>query len=298
MRTISEHGYTTYPRRFDAYKWYKPLIVGALFSIFLIICLFAIDPITKMLFGATVGMESYDNWDYYTAAGAFNSTAQAIAPMLALLLAALIVKDRPISSYFSSMGGWRWNVFLKTFAIGLILVGLPIAIDNLMKGYSGTINFTVGGFIIFTLLAPLQGVGEEMLFRGYIMQTASSWFKLPVAGILVQIAVFAAVHPYNMIGVIEIAISALMYALVCVYTKGLEAGSAMHIINNMTLMYFAGFGFGSITSEETISGLLLDCCTKVAFFLFVLIADKKLHWFDTMKYDDVAKFNSKRNKTR
>ncbi len=32
-----------------------------------------------------------------------------------LLLAARIVKDRPLSSFFSSMGGWRWKVFLNTF---------------------------------------------------------------------------------------------------------------------------------------------------------------------------------------
>lgn len=294
MRTVSEHGFTTYPRRFNAYKWYKPLIVGALFLVFLMVCLFAIEPLTKALFGVTVSSDGYDGWDYYTAGGAFNTTAQAVAPMLCLIIAALIVKDRPISSYFSSMGGWRWGVFLKTFAVGLVLVGIPIAISCLMKGYSGTIYFTVGGFIIFTLLAPLQGIAEELTFRGYIMQTVSSWFKLPVAGIIVQIAIFAAIHPYNMIGVIEIAISALMYALVCVWSKGLEAGSAMHIINNMTLMYLAGFGFGSITSEETIAGLMLDVCTKAAFFLFILIADKKLHWFDTVKYDDVEKFNAKR----
>ena len=293
MRTVSEHGFTTYPRRFDAYRWYKPLLVGALFCVFLMVCLFAIEPITKMLFGVTVSSDGYDGWDYYTAGGAFNTTAQAVAPMLCLLLAALIVKDRPISTYFSSMGGWRWDVFLKTFAVGLVLVGLPIAVSNLIKGYSGTISFTVGGFIIFTLLAPLQGVAEELTFRGYIMQTVSSWFKLPVAGIIVQIVIFTVIHPYNIIGVVEIAISALMYALVCVFTRGLEAGSAMHIINNMTLMYFTGFGFGTITSEETISGLVLDCACKIAFFLFVLIADRKLHWFDKVKYDDVEKFNAK-----
>lgn len=291
MRTVSEHGYTTYPRRFNAYRWYKPLFVGALFCVFMIVGFIAVSLITKLLFGTAGGAEGYDDWDFYTEGGAFSSTIQAIVPMLCLILAALIVKDRPISSYFSSMGGWRWDVFLKTFAVGLVLVGIPIAISCLMKGYSGTVHFTIGGFIIFTILAPLQGVAEELTFRGYIMQTVSSWCRIPAVGIIVQVALFTAVHPYNMIGVIEIAVSALMYALVCVCTKGLEAGSAMHIINNLTLMELAGFGFGEITADETISGLVLDCCTKVVFFLFILFADRKLHWFDKVKYDDVAKFN-------
>lgn len=32
------------------------------------------------------------------------------------------------------------------------------------------------------------------------------------------------------------------------------------------------------------------------FFGFILFADKKLHWFDQVKKDDVAIFNAKKNK--
>ena len=294
MRTITEHGYTTYPRRFVSYAWYKPLIVGVLFFVFAFICSVAIDPITKLIFGATGSSTGYDDMDFYTAAGAFNSTVEAVLPVMGLVIAALIVRDRPLSSYFSSMGGWRWGVFMKTFAVGLILVGVPVAAFCLMHGNSGVISFTIGGFIILTLLGPLQGVAEELMFRGYIMQTVSSWFKVPVIGIIVQIAVFAAVHPYNFIGVVDMVIAALLYALVCVYTRGLEAGSAMHIINNMTTIYLAGFGFGSITAEMTVTEMVFECGAKVLFFMFILFAAKRLHWFDEVKRDDVAAFNAKR----
>lgn len=36
--------------------------------------------------------------------------------------------------------------------------------------------------------------------------------KLPVAGIIVQVVIFTAVHPYNIIGRVEIAASAILYA--------------------------------------------------------------------------------------
>ncbi len=145
MRTISEHGYITYPRRFDAYRWYKPIIVGLLFFVFVFICAVAIGPVTKLLFGASGSSTGYDDMDLYTAAGAFNAIGQAVLPALGLVIAALIVKDRPLSSYFSSMGGWRWGVFLKTFAVGLPLVGIPVAAFCLMQGNSGDIRFSVGG---------------------------------------------------------------------------------------------------------------------------------------------------------
>ena len=32
MNAFTEHEYTTYPRRFNGYKWYKPLLVGLLFG--------------------------------------------------------------------------------------------------------------------------------------------------------------------------------------------------------------------------------------------------------------------------
>ena len=297
MKIGTEHEYTTYPRRFDGYRWYKPLLVGILFVLFtFILNVFGIELITKAVFGTAVQSTGYDDMDFYSTAGAFKESASAASIIPCLLLAALIVGDRPISSYFSSMGGWRWRVFLKTFAVGLVIVGIPTAISCLLKGRTGVIRFTLGGFIFLTLLAPFQGVAEELTYRSYLMQTVSSWFKLPVVGLIVQVIAFSAVHPYNILGIINIAFAAIMYALVCVYTRGLEAGSALHIIGNMTEIYLAGFGIGAITSEQTVLEMAFGIFIKILFFLFVLYADKKLHWFDEVKCDDVAKFNEKKKK--
>ena len=90
MRAVTEHDYATYPRRFNAYKWYKSLLVGLLFLIF----------------------------------------AAIVIPCL--FFAALIVRDRPVSSYFSSMGGWRWKAFLKTFAVAFVILGIPTVVYHLV----------------------------------------------------------------------------------------------------------------------------------------------------------------------
>ena len=37
MRGVTEHGYTTYPRRFEGYAWYKPLLVGLVFAVLYLI---------------------------------------------------------------------------------------------------------------------------------------------------------------------------------------------------------------------------------------------------------------------
>ena len=54
----------------------------------------------------------------------------------------------------------------------------------------------------------------------------------------------------------------------------------------------AGFGYTLITAEQTIPDTVFNLTVKILFFLFILYADKKLHWFDEVKYDDVALFNS------
>ena len=296
MKNDDEHNYALYPRRFDAYRWYKPILVGLLYALITIVVTFGIEIATKFLFSATVSSTGYDDMDFFTAAGAFNNGAAAAAVVPCLLLAALIVRDRPLSSYFSSLGGWRWKVLFKTFIAGFVIVGVPSILWFLLQGKTGDVKFTTAGLILISLFIPLQGLGEELLFRGYITQTVSSWFKLTIVGVIVQILIFTVIHPYNIIGVISIAVSALIYALTCLYSKGLESPTVLHFFNNATEIYMAGFGYGLITSEQTVPETVFRLVLKVLFFLFILYADRKLHWFDDVKRDDVAQFNARRKR--
>ena len=81
MKTVSEHGYATYPRRFDGYKWYKPLLVGLLYAVFSIISMIVIELITKLLLSASVSSTGYDDMDFFTTAGAFYNGAAASVAM-------------------------------------------------------------------------------------------------------------------------------------------------------------------------------------------------------------------------
>ena len=293
MNKISEHEYTTYPRRFKSYRWYKPLLVALLTGVIVIIGGFLISFLAKAVFGFTSDASGYDGMDFYTAGGAFYNGAQAAIMVPAIMIATLIVRDRPISSYFSSMGGWRWKVFLKTLAAAFVILGIPTIIWYLTRGRLSDTRFTLGGFLLLALFIPFQGIGEEMQYRGFFTQTVSSWFMVPIAGIIAQIVFFTVVHPYNIVGIIEIAVSAVIYALTCVITKGLEAPSALHIINNVTEIFMAGFGYGIITSEQNIPNIAVNLVLKILFFAFIIYANKKLHWFHEVQRNDVAEFDAR-----
>ena len=64
----------------------------------------------------------------------------------------------------------------------------------------------------------------------------------------------------------------------------------------MSEIYMSGIGFGNITVEQTISEVVFNLFFKILFSLFIIYADKRLHWFDEVKCDDVTAFNDKRKK--
>ena len=125
------------------------------------------------------------------------------------------------------------------------------------------------------------------------MQTVSCWTGLPVIGLIAQTIVFAVVHPYNLTGVVYIAASAVIYGIVCICSKGIETSSALHILNNLIELIMGGLGFGKLAAEQTLSSTLTVIILKLLFLAFIIYADKKLHRFDEVRYDDIGPFNAK-----
>ena len=125
------------------------------------------------------------------------------------------------------------------------------------------------------------------------MTMFGAWIKFPIIPILLQTILFAAVHPYNIIGVISVALMGVVLGICAYITNGLEASCALHIINNMMAFYFTGFGFEGLTSNVQIGDLISDIIICGLYLAFIIFADKKLGWFNRIKRDDVAIFNAK-----
>lgn len=298
-REIKEHAYATYPRRFTGYKWYKPIVFCLMFAAAYAVLATGVSFAAVLTSGdynalreAVLG--GYDTMDVYTAPGAILSLGSLAIIIPSIFIASIVYGDRPFSSYSSSRGGWNWKIFIRTFAAALGICGIPVAVYHLSQHVNGVNRFTVAGFICLTILGPLQCVAEEYLFRGIIIQTVGSWFKLTSVAVLVEVIVFASMHPYNLIGVIAIAVSGVCFGLSAVITKGLEAGAALHIVNNMTIFYMAGFGYAEIKTDADVPGLIVDTLINIAYVVFLFVIDKKFHWFDEVKKDDVAIYNEKK----
>lgn len=296
MRPVPEHEYPTYSRRFISYRWFKPLLAGLLFAV-----LYLGSTVAIVLLGALNqgGLESvmkiagsYDQMDVSSAPGILlNLGSLAIAiPLLALT--ALIVRDRPFSSYSSARGGWDWSVFGRMMLLALLVCGVPNLVWILLDHGPLNNQFTIATFLLLTVMGPLQCIAEEYMFRGLLMQTFGGWFRIPVIAVVLQALIFMAMHPYNLTGKLTILATGCMMGLMAWISRGIEASSAIHIVNNMVAFYADGLGLGAIGSEVSSLDLVVTLIID-AIYVAVLLVLRKKGFFDRIKRDDAAEFNAK-----
>ena len=303
-----EHSYPVYGRQFKSYKWYKPLIVAVLFFIFYI--LFALILVAaaslasshattpdEFIFTLTRLLDiSYDNMDLANMWQTVVNLGSVAVMIPSLWLASAIVRDRPFSSYSSSRGGWSGKVFWRVLPIAILCISVPAAVDELFVHHhinDFQMRFTLLSFAVVTLLGPVQCIAEEYVFRGLLMQTLGSWFRLPVIAVVLQSVVFALMHPYNDIGKIGILVSGMVFALTAWMGRGIEISSAYHIANNMAIFYMQGLNVSTISSESTLRDLIFETVCAAVFVLAIFIISKKTDWFSRIKKEDAAVWNGK-----
>ena len=302
-----EHSYAVYGRQFKSYRWFKPVIVGVLFVIFYIIfaAILSVTVVFTASHGApgsfrdmlsTIFASGYDNMDLANAWQSVVSLGSVAIMIPALWLASAIVRDRPFSSYSSSRGGWSGKVFWKTLPIAMVCISVPAVIDSLFVEHgidNYRMGFTLASFAVVTVLGPLQCIAEEYVFRGLLMQTLGSWFRLPVIAVLIQSGIFVTMHPYNTVGKISIFVSGTVFAVCALIGRGIEVSSAYHIANNMAVFYMQGLNVAVISSESTVQDLILESVCAAVFVLLMFTISKKTNWFNEIKKDDAAAWNAK-----
>ena len=275
--------YVTFGKTFEKYKWYKPILVfvigliiyGVLQGIILMVCsgIYGMDKVNLILSG---GYDVIDTSDV----GFYVSYISVIIFAPALYISSRIVKDRPFSSYSSSRGGWNWKIYFKCLIIPFIIYLIVMIGTILSNGKIQNTTITILPLIMGLILIPLQCIAEEHLFRGLIMQTLGSWFNIPILAIIVQSIIFAMVHPYNIVGVIDIVISGLVFGFLAWKTNGLESASALHTINNLMGFYTVALGFDILQSNITNKDFIISIVCALISAILIYYIGTKYEWFN------------------
>jgi membrane protease YdiL (CAAX protease family) len=179
--------------------------------------------------------------------------------------------------------GIRWRFFFACLGLSVVAIIAQITVGvflpddpNDLGGSANPITGTLIAMAVVVLLTtPLQAMGEEYLFRGYLIQAVGSLTRRPWIAIVVSAFLFALAHGVQNAPLFIDRFTFGVLAAYLVYrTGGLEAGIALHIWNNLVAFGFALF-IGNITetlkvTEVSWSNLPLTITQNGVYLLLVL----------------------------
>ena len=179
---------------------------------------------------------------------AFLSTVIPVIP--AIFIARLITNFKPLGLIHSIAGRMRWSYLSVFLGFGFLIFGLYFvgfaALDGSLTTQNSVHPLNSGMFwlyiVLILLIVPFQCYAEELLFRGYLMQTLGRWLKNPAWAIILPAPIFMVLHGYGLWGLLSVLTMALIAGFLCWYTGGLEAGIGLHIANNVSIFIFGLLG--------------------------------------------------------
>jgi membrane protease YdiL (CAAX protease family) len=160
---------------------------------------------------------------------------------------------------------WRW--FAVCLGLSMVALVSTILVSLLIPeqaggDISGRLNdFTTTTrdyLLVVLLLTPLQAAGEEYFFRGYLTQAIGGFFASPKLSAVLAVGVpsllFALAHGAQDAPIFfdRFAFGVVAGVLV-ILTGGLEAGIAMHVLNNW-LAFGIALAFGDMDSALNPTG--------------------------------------------
>jgi membrane protease YdiL (CAAX protease family) len=187
--------------------------------------------------------------------------------------------------------GMRWKFFLACLGLSVVALAAQVAVAAFLpagategQATSGPVNHLGGTALAFALVilftTPLQAMGEEYVFRGYLMQAFGSLFNTWTA-LVVTSLLFAFAHgSQNLPLFFDRFAFGLLAGYLVIRVGGLEAGIALHVFNNYAAYAFALL-FGDITTVVKVSetswwNLPVTVVSNGVYLVLVLLVARRM----------------------
>lgn len=272
--------------RSERHRWWRPVL-----ALLLAVACFVGAMIGTYVVGFVVwGMEAehrlldpVNPWGFL----ATNLLLAALIP--ATMLGLWIGCGVPPGRVLSVAGGMRWGWLTTCFAV----------VTPLWAAYLGAAWFVTGGevdgraeqwialLLVGFLTTPLQAAGEELAFRGGLVQGVGAWLRSPWVGLVVTTvlssALFALAHGSMDVWILlELAFFAAAACWLTWRTGGLEAAITLHVVNNVLLLsltiMLGGLSDAYIDEASTgdpLSTALGVAITAIATILLLRVARRR-----------------------
>lgn len=160
---------------------------------------------------------------------------------------------------------FRWPLVWQTMMVWLGVMVASNVVESLMYPGRYAVVFDFNKWILLApvvlLLIPIQAAGEELMFRGYLMQavarlTRHVWILIVLSGVAFMLPHFANPEMGNAIGgEVPMALNYLLVGIgtawMSVRDNGIERAIGMHVINNLYAGILVGYA-GSVLGTPTI----------------------------------------------
>lgn len=251
--------------RTEAYTWWKPMS-GVLLLLFGVVVLVPVVLMPVLAVAVTLQGGTGSFGDRFAASMRVDQVTPASMLYLNLTLASLtvlamlIVRGVHGSSprwLVSVLPGPRWRFFGACLGAALVALAVSQGVGALVpseSGNAGQAAVPTGQLLataaVILLTTPLQALGEEYAFRGYLMQAFGSMFRSRAVAVFGTSLLFAFAHgTQNLPLFLDRFTFGLMAGLTVVLVGGLEAGIALHVVNNVV-------AFGIAVAYDRVSGAL------------------------------------------
>jgi len=280
------------------YRWWRPLVAVAVAAGAILVTNVSLTLMLLPTLVAEHGVEALADPSLLARAAQLDTGAPLNLLILlgsialwspCVLLGLMAAGIRPIGLVHSVEGRIRWRWLLACLWPAAVVVAVsvlggsvavPVLLGERLDAPSTPPVTLLLSLLVIVLVVPLQSAAEEYVFRGLLMQTLGSWIAFPLVALIVPTALFTFGHLYDVWGLIDVAVFGLVSAWLAWRTGGLEAGIALHTMNNVILMSLLATGVLGGTAVGTETGgplaLLPNLVMEAAYVLLVLWQGKRM----------------------
>jgi membrane protease YdiL (CAAX protease family) len=157
----------------------------------------------------------------------------------------------------------RWRYLFACLGVSVVALIATLVVGSMVPGQDGDVSghanaFTMTTFqyvLVILLLTPFQAAGEEYVFRGYLTQAFGGMFRSAWVAVLLPAFLFGLAHGLGQSPPVFFDRFAfgLVAGILVIRTGGLEAGIAMHVLNNF-LAYGIALAYSDMASTLNPSG--------------------------------------------
>ena len=252
------------------YAWWRP-VVGIFLLVLGMLVVLPLLALPVLVVGVLLENGQAGFLDAFLEAGSFQKLTPSGLLFLNLSLGGMILwtwglirvlhqmRPRWLSSVVPKL---RWKYLFICVGLAVVALAAQLVVGMLvpqsgnpeMDSGTNPVNATtIALAVVILLTTPLQAAGEEYAFRGYLMQAVGSLTRRRWVALLVTALLFAMAHGFQNF---PLFFDRFMFGLIAgwlvIRTGGLEAGIAMHVLNNY-LAFGLALVFGDIGETLTVS---------------------------------------------